>query len=140
MMLHDGDDELRRWFHNYSQKRDEITVGQHEWLVIEEETRVCRGKTIVTYVGTIGADHHDRRRVVRFEPGAPPPPTFLQPVRKKWEPPVEPTGHERRMQERQRAYEIQMMASLWRAITPQQWFVAQTLPPVTPKQTWRRNA
>ena len=139
MKWHDKEDDMRRWFKNYAPSRFASYPEAYEWLTIEEETRTVRGRRVVTYVGTVGADHHDKKRIIRFEPGAPPPPTFMQPVRRKWEPPVEPTGYERRIRERSDALDALMYMAAARTFTPQQRFIANVLPPVEIKPTFRRN-
>jgi hypothetical protein len=137
--MHDSSSAMQRWFRDYALNRYEPMPEAWQWMTIDEETRVNRGRTITTYVGTIGADHEPGRRKVRFETGAPPPPTFMQPARQKWTPPVQPTGYDRRMEEKLRARDRLMMEMLWKMTKPKQRFIAEVLPPVTVQPTYRRN-
>ena len=140
MLWHDGNDDLRRWFENYRIDKSVLPPFSTEWMTIEEYAWTCRGKKITRYEGRIGADHHDNIRPVRFETGAPPPPTFMQPVRQKHVVWTEPPGWAER---RARAYaqaEREFWASMRYAITPQQRFVANVLPPIErPKTIYIRN-
>lgn len=84
----DGDTEFSRWFKNWAQEKEARGPGPSEWMTIEEEVfYTVRGRERRRYAGTIGADHHKELRRVEFSPGAPPPPTFFQPIVTKYEPP-----------------------------------------------------
>lgn len=83
MQWHDKDDDLRRWFGNYAESKYGIHLGDCEWLTIEE----VRDGKVTRYVGTIGADHTEHRRTVKFEVGAPPPPTFMRKALRAYVPP-----------------------------------------------------
>lgn len=141
MRWHDGYEPLERWFHNWKIEKYAMLPYSYEWLTIEETFRLHRGRRIVIYTGTIGADHHPRRRTVLFEPNAPPPPSFLVPVRKKFEPPPpeRPGWGDRRMRDLAH-FDRMMSLHLWASLSAPQRFVAEVLPPVPPPPPqWRRN-
>lgn len=140
MVFQDGYSELNRWLKNWS--LDKYThLDDTEWLTVEEKAWSVRGRTVTQYLGTIGSDHSEHRRAVKFEPGAPAPPTFFRPVVKKYEPP----SPEPRWLEERRHLEYQRMMRaynqrLYYSFTPQQRFVAAVLPPVDPPPPrYRRN-
>lgn len=141
MRWHDEDSDLQRWFDNYKVDRNAY-VSEREWLTIEEYSWACRGKKITRYDGTIGADHDNRKRLVRFETGAPPPPTFMQPVKIKYVPPTpQELYHAKQMHDKMERDMRAMSGYMWKhRFTPQQRFMADVLLPVTPPPPrYRRN-
>ena len=133
--------DLQRWFDNWKLEKYAFFNSETEWLTIEEHSWTCRGKKITRYEGTIGADHHNYVRKVKFETGAPPPPTFFVPVKRKYEPPPpEPAWMAMRRHLEQQRWERSYNAMVWGSLSPQQRFVANVLPPVDPPPPrYRRN-
>lgn len=140
MEWHDGYSELKRWFDNWKLEKY-VSFGDTEWLTIQEYSLTCRGKKITRYDGVIGADHDGRRRKVSFETGAPPPPTFFMPAKRKYEPsPPEPAWVTQRRHQDFLRSEAAFNSRTQYLFTPQQIFVANVLPAIDPPPPrYRRN-
>ena len=87
----DDDPPFKRWWKNFSTEQYPPYIPATHWVTIKSQQRVTsRGKTVIYYLATIGADHTEATQSCTFEPGTPPPPAYFYPATERYSPPPPP--------------------------------------------------